>query len=143
MSKYIVKSGSFYGAFYYIQSKGFTGSKTQATRLEYSEAQGVASCAKNMGHAGPVIEKVSVSFAVNYIRPENLDANGNVKPDARNPSRRRFATRQEAEKHASRFMERKKKNSTELAGHCGAYVTESTDEVNAYVNPDTGLTNSL
>ena len=85
------------------------------------------------------------SFAVCYIRPEDIQANGHIKSNKLNPSKRRFATLAEAIQHGGRFNVRRKnaqdKNGT--AGHRGFYVIPSKDAPNAEINWETGLTNPI
>lgn len=139
MSKYIVQNG---GAFY-VQGKGFpTYIKAQATRLTSAEADGVVNAAKSMGVLFATKSEVHSSFAVFYIRPEDILGEG-VKANSKSPSSKRFATREEANTHGARFADRVKRGTDTPVGHIGFYVKESTDAVNAYVNAETGLTNNL
>ena len=70
-------------------------------------------------------------------------------PDANagqvDPSKRRFATFDEAVMHGSRFAARRKdrKDSDGTAGHKGFFVVETNDAVNSAINWKTGLTNPL
>lgn len=137
--KYLLKNAA---GLFYVLGQGFTATtKASASLLDCAQI----TCAQSLGFLGTKVEvPVNKSFAVNYIRSENLDANGQVKPDTRNPSRRRFATKDEAIQHGSRFGVRKSKQrgaAAGSAGHIGFYVTESTDAVNAKINWKTGLTN--
>lgn len=129
------------GANYFVLGAGFSTSN-QANASKLTQAQ--IDCAKGLGYTGTSIPVV-VSFAVNYIRATDLDAAGNVQPNKRNPSKRRFATKDEAVQHGKRFEARRLKqgDAAGTAGHIGFYVTESTDAVNAKINWKTGLTNSL
>ncbi len=149
MNKLFYLKGSRTGR-YFVLGSGFTAStKTSASKL--TEAQVIA--ARALGFEPSVTENVSVSFAVNYIRKGDVtwirkgDVTwaGTVLPNVRNPSKRRFATREEANQHGSRFAVRRAKGSNVdgSAGHVGFYVTESSDPVNASVNWSTGLTNKL
>lgn len=139
MSKYIVQNG---GTFY-VQGKGFaTLFKSTATQLTSAEADGVINCAKNMGQGGAIKVQLNKSFAVFYIRPEDILGEG-VRPNSKSPSSKRFATREEANTHGARFADRVKRGTDTPVGHIGFYVKESTDAVNAYVNAETGLTNNL
>lgn len=142
MSKFIVKQSVFSNS-YYIKGFGFTGTKASATRLTEGEAQSVAAAYRTIGtYPSAVVEKADKSFAVMYVRPGDIAANGTVKANTLNPSKRRFATEDEAFTHGARFRERTKDGSTPC-NHKGFYVVETQDPVNAYVNQATGLTNSL
>lgn len=103
------------------------------------------SCLTNLGFVFKAKAPLVTSFAVCYVRKDDLNANGTVRPNAKNPSRRRFATRDEAHQHGSRFAVRKAKGSDVegSAGHVGFYVIETNDPVNATINWKTGLTNPL
>ena len=89
--------------------------------------------------------EVVISYAVMYVRPKDVLSDGSVAANRDNPSRRRFATIDEANEHGSRFNKRKAKGSKVegSAGHIGFFVVKTNDPVNASVNWDTGLTNPL
>ena len=139
MKQYTLKGSN---GSYYVKGEGFTAScRKKASALTDEQVN----CAIELGFTGTK-EVLATSFAVNYIRAGDLDSNGQVKPNTKNPSRRRFATRDEAIKHGSRFGVRKSAErgaKPGSAGHIGFYVTESTDPVNAKVNWKTGLTNPV
>lgn len=145
--KYVLKSDD--GKFLVI-NKGFTSEIKQASNVTGEEADGLLSCAKSIGINLTLMEN-KFSFGVVYIRKG--DASGVVlkkkDPVAAlgqvDPSRRRFATFLEAVSHGSRFHVRRAKSGDPegTAGHVGFYVIETTDAVNAEVNPATGLTNSI
>jgi hypothetical protein len=84
------------------------------------------------------------SFGVCYLRKADLVA-GKPTADALNnplnPSRRRFATEAEADKHGSRFRERKASYGAApgSAGHIGFYTIETNDPVNSVIS-STGKT---
>lgn len=145
MNKYNIKSR--HGHFMKLGC-GFC-STTQKDALVFveDEAQDVVDSFNHVYGAGyaeavPVMDK---SYAVSYVREGDLDGDGNVIANRKNPSRRRFATRDEAIQHGSRFQERKANvNDAEgSAGHIGFYVIETYDPVNAEINWKTGLTNPL
>lgn len=129
---------------YFVAGSGFVGSLKTATRLTSEEAAGVQQCARNMGINNSVVTTVVTSYAVNYIRSTDL-VNGQVQPNCKNPSKRRFATKDEAVQHGSRFGARRANagDAEGTAGHIGFYVTETSDPVNAEINWKTGLTNPL
>ncbi len=133
-----VKSGLFF-----VRGSGFTAKcDKEATQLSDADVN----CARSLLEPFTMVEvSVTVSFAVNYIRKGDVGANGVVTPNKKNPSKRRFATRAEANQHGSRFYSRvaKKGDKPGSAGHIGFYVTETTDKVNASINWETGLTNAL
>jgi hypothetical protein len=140
MKKYYLKGNA--SGLFFVLGRGFVAyDKTTASQL--TEAQIAGAHAAGFEPATKV--DVVVSFAVNYIRQGDLDANNVVKANAKNPSSRRFATRDEANQHGSRFNVRKadKHAAPGTAGHIGYYVTESSDPVNAVINWKTGLTNPL
>lgn len=128
---------------WFVLGAGFTAvAQKSASRMTQAQVDG----AKAAGFEPATAYEVKVtSYAVNYIREGDIDNAGNVKPNTKNPSKRRFATRDEANQHGSRFGARKAAaNAPEgSAGHIGYYVTETNDPVNASVNWKTGLTNSL
>lgn len=138
MNKYMLKNSK---GFYYVKGQGFASTcNKEATALDDAQLDTLA----DLGFEGQE-ELAFLSFAVNYIRQSNLDEDNQVCSDDRNPSKRRFATRDEAIQHGTRFGARKATADGEpgSAGHIGFYVTESTDPVNAAVNWKTGLTNSI
>lgn len=129
---------------YFVRGLGFTGTVATATRFDdENDAYDTQDCAENMGlgtssvlevdevNAGIDQNEDGTSWAVNYVRKQ--DANGGVKHNDRNPSPRRFKTREEAEHHARRFVK--------VWGHVGFWVTKTNDPVNAWVNKITGKTN--
>lgn len=144
MSK-LLKSRS--NGLFFIEGRGFTGTVAQATRFEgYGDVETAQKCAARNGidsvieNAPAVDENIKqnadgTSFAVSFIRQKDLRADGSVAANARNPSKRRFATRAEAEQHADRYVRIEK--------HVGKFITVTRDPVNAYVNPKTGLTNPV
>ncbi len=141
--KHILKDKS---GLYLIEGKGFVGTtKSAATQIDTDDLGCAVKCAARMGVEVTVENAESVaqkSFAVCYVRPGDLD-NGAVNANGKNPSRRRFATRDEAKTHADRYNVRKASYGAAAgsAGHVGAYVIETKDPVNSAVNPATGLTN--
>jgi hypothetical protein len=140
MKKYYLQ-GNASGLFFVLGVGFIAADKNKASQLTNDQIAGAV--AAGFGPATKI--EVVVSYAVNYIRQTDLDANLVVKANAKNPSSRRFATRDEANQHGSRFNVRKAaKGAPEgSAGHIGYYVTESTDPVNAVINWKTGLTNPL
>ncbi len=151
MSKQVIKN---IAGLYFVVGAGFSGSIKDATQVESCDVAGIQACAKNMGISPTFVGSAPVnkSFAVVYIRRNDVDANGKIvqhEPNAalgqRNPSRRRFATLAEAITHGSRFAERRANRGDKAgtAGHRGFYFVETNDPVNAEVNPVSGLTNSI
>lgn len=142
MAKYIAQSNTN-GKFYDAATGGFTAETAcKASKLEEADLDRL----DNLGFDFEEQElQEHKSWAVCYVRHENLDGSGNVIADRRNPSRRRFATKDEAIAHGSRFDKRvaRKGDKPGTAGHCGFYVIQTNDPVNATVNPRTGLTNPL
>jgi hypothetical protein len=144
MSKYALKSVS--SSLYFVEGKGFASSvAADATLFESNEeASATASTAARFGLEAAV-ETVEpnikqntdgTSFAIYYVRPGDLNADGSVKANAQfNPSKRRFADRADAERHAARFVK--------IWGHVGFYVREVTQPANAWINPVTGFTNPV
>lgn len=135
--KYIVKSDD---NLYFVLGHGFvTECYGEASKLEQGQIDGLMLA----GFVGTAFE-ATVSYAVNYIREGDL-VDGVVQGNPKNPSKRRFATRDEANQHGSRFGTRvaNKGDAPGSAGHIGFYVTESSDAVNAVINWKTGLTNSI
>lgn len=140
--QYVVKNSS---GKLLVSGQGFIASKeSAATKFSLDDAAGAVSCAASLGVSASYSEVKVVSFAVNYVRGVNLK-NGTVEADTRNPSKRRFATQDEAAQHGSHFRRRRAKagDPEGTAGHIGFYITETTDPVNAVINWKTGLTNPL
>lgn len=144
--KYVLRGAS---GGYFVQGAGFTAtSKCGATVLTQAQLD----CAAGLGFSGTP-EAATTSFAVVYIRKgegQNLLAGqGKNSPDANkgqvDPSKRRFATFDEAVQHGSRFAERRAKRTdgNGSAGHEGFFVIQTSDEVNAAINWKTGLTNPV
>lgn len=136
--KYYLK-GTQTGKFF-VLAAGFVARNTsEASQL--TEDQIAAT--KLLGFEPSETVAVTVSFACNYIRKGDANADGSIAANKRNPSKRRFATLDEAVQHGGRFRDRRKKSGDEAgtAGHIGFYVTESADPVNAEINWKTGLTN--
>jgi hypothetical protein len=141
--QYTVKSNI--NGLFLVSGKGFVASKQSgATKFSADDAKAAQECAANLGVSTSLVEVKVSSYAVNYVRGINLK-NGTVEKDERNPSKRRFATRDEAIQHGSRFAERRANAGDQpgTAGHIGFYVTETTDPVNAAINWKTGLTNPV
>jgi hypothetical protein len=115
-----------------------------ATQYAADDADNVADSAAGLGINANTVE-VSNSWAVNYIRQGDVNDDGSIAGNRKNPSKRRFATKDEAVQHGSRFGERKAKAGDEsgTAGHVGFWVSESSDPVNAEINWKTGLTNPV
>jgi len=130
---------------YMIVGHGFVGSRCEATVIDGVGANLIAINSVTFGINDAVVEAAYTSYSVNYIRDVDINECGVVTPNDKNPSRRRFATRDEAVKHRSRFGDRKaaKGDPAGTAGHIGFYVTESSDPVNAEINWKTGLTNQV
>lgn len=127
--KYALKGNN---SLWFVKGLGFVEMEaTRAMQLSQSECE----CASGLGYEGVRQEIVQKSFAVNYVRPEDLNEDGSVKSNRRNPSVRRFATAKEAYHHGNRFVE--------IEGHLGFYVTETEDAANASVNWATGKTNPV
>ena len=143
-NKYNVKNTST--GLYLIVGKGFVSSTQKgATEFSFNDAGQQATCAANMGIAAIYVTVPQVkSYAVNYVRTGDVNADGSINANKRNPSKRRFATKDEAIQHGSRFSERRKlANDAEgTAGHVGFWVSESFDAVNAEINWKSGLTNA-
>lgn len=146
MNKFVLKG--LVTGLYFVKNQGFKAATTSlATKLSSEEAAMVQATGVNYGvEASEVIEVKASSFAVCYVRPHDIAGDGSIKQNNLNPSRRRFATREEANIHGRRFNERRAKGrNTEKgsAGHVGFYVIETNDPVNAAINPATGLTNKV
>lgn len=127
---------------FFVLGKGFVAASTKDASV-LTNAQ--VNAARELGFEPSEVVKVANSYAVNYIRQGDVGANGSIAANKRNPSKRRFATKDEALQHGSRFPERRKKAGDEkgTAGHVGYWVSESSDPVNAVINWKTGLTNSI
>ncbi len=139
MKQYLkgTKSGKFF-----VLGAGFVARSTkEASVLTDAQVQ----AAQLLGFEPSEVVKVATSFAVNYIREGDVNPDFSIAANKRNPSKRRFATKDEALQHGSRFSERRKKAGDEAgtAGHVGYWVSESNDAVNASINWKTGLTNSI
>jgi hypothetical protein len=130
---------------YFVEGKGFVATvASDATPFDNrDDAESTSRCAASMG-INAVIEKIEpnikqnadgTSFAVSFVRPNNLDGVGGVRPHRLNPSARRFKTREEADIHGARFVKYEK--------HLGHYVTQVREPVNAWINPETGFTNPV
>lgn len=119
---------------YFVKGSGFTAT-TRAGASQLTSAEVAA--ARSLGFEPSTTETVRKSWAVNYIRPEDI-VSGRVQANTNNPSARRFATKEEAVQHGTKFPTR-----SQSAGHAGFYVTETNDPVNAAINWDTGLTNAI
>lgn len=140
---------------YFVFGSGFVASSVAAaTRLETEQAIDLQDCAKAMGQGETTVESVAnKSYAVCLIRKGQLQPDGSITGTTVSsgwpltPTRRRFATREEAITHGGRFATRRASKSDPVgsgtAGHLGYYVIETDDPVNAAVNPDTGLTNPI
>lgn len=136
MSKVALK-GNVTGNFF-VAGLGFVACDIhEATSLTVEEASSIQQCARNLGTESSTVVAIPVikSYAVCYIRQQDIDPSGCVLANARNPSPRRFATFDEAQHHGSRFMQ--------TEGHNGFYVIETGDPVNAWVNQATGKTNPV
>jgi hypothetical protein len=151
MNKVILKEPN--GRFF-VRGKGFVAqNKNEATQFQSAEdAAKAVGCAAEFGIQAHMEEVLSISFGVVYIRRKDVTANGELdkqKADRalneQDPSRRRFATFEEARIHGSRFHVRRAKrgDAPGTAGHRGFYIVETNDPVNAAVNPATGLTNPV
>ena len=145
IKKYALKNSLGY---FFVLGAGFsTSDLKKATGYEYNAAVSQKdNLNATMGIVSTLVEQPQTqSFGVNYVRKTDFDSNGNVLPNAKNPSKRRFKTFNEAWAHGQRAIYRKASAGAAegSAGHVGFYVTETTDPVNAVVNPLTGLTNSL
>jgi len=132
---------------FFVKGKGFCASiEAEATAFSAAEVSATQDCMVACGlERGTVVDYVvptdpnikqnanGVSFAVSYVRSKQLRADGSINTHKLNPSKRRFATHDEATHHGRRFMAIEK--------HLGFYVTQTKDPVNAYVNKVTGKTN--
>ena len=146
MNKVVIKNTK--SGLFFVEGTGFAGSQASATRFaNAAEADQVLKCAARFGIAvGDSVIEAAVevdpnikqnadgsSFAVNFVRAKSINADGSINTHRLNPSKRRFATIEEARHHGSRFVTIEK--------HLGFYVTKTTDPVNAWVNQGTGKTN--
>lgn len=132
---------------YLVKDKGFIARvPAEATTFTDKEFVEVLGCIRSVTGMAAVAEDFvvptdpnikqnasGVSFAVSYVRAKQLRSDGSINTHKLNPSKRRFATHEEATHHGRRFMSIEK--------HLGFYVTETRDPVNAYVNKVTGKTN--
>lgn len=132
---------------YFITGRGMaTSNPNEATKFTtVSSASNQIGCLNSAGlfyltvEAVPVVDPNIVqnrdgsSYAVSFVRPSQLRSDGSVNAHKLNPSKRRFATYEEAVHHGSRFMVIEK--------HAGFYVTKRYEPVNSYVNKVTGKTN--
>jgi hypothetical protein len=143
-NKYTIKHSTT--GLHLIVGKGFVSATQKgATEFLSGDANDQIKCAQAMGiNATYVVVPQVKSYAVNYVRTGDVNADGSINANKRNPSKRRFATKDEAIQHGSRFSERRKNaNDAEgTAGHVGFWVSESFDAVNAEINWKTGLTNA-
>lgn len=133
---------------YFVKGKGFAALKSSADVLTSEQV----TCAAGLGYVGTKEEAIT-SFAVVYIRKGeglNLLSGGKKNPADANkgqidPSKRRFATEDEAWQHGTRARERRANRGDKpgTAGHEGFFVISTSDPVNSAVNWKSGLTNSL
>lgn len=152
-STYILKNGCT--GLYFVSGKGYVGNKQEASRLSTIEAGVIRNNGVSFGLAfgSVIVENGHTSWAVVYIREGEgrklLDGLSKPSPDASknqlDPSRRRFADRDEALHHGARFPERRKEAGDKpgTAKHEGYFVVQTSDPVNSKVNWKTGLTNSI
>ncbi len=134
---------------FFVLGSGFVGTESEGSLLN----EGNLTCAVGLGFKGLTVE-VTKSYAVVYIRAGDAVSLtgvskkvGDLSKNQLDPSKRRFATFKEAAIHAGRFHTRRANRTDAVnsgtAGHVGAFVVETTDPVNSYVNPGTGLTNTI
>ncbi len=133
---------------YFVNGAGFSGTLATASVLTCENL----TCLEGVGFKGTKVELPS-SYAVVYIRKGEgqnlLKGLGKSRPDAANgqvdPSKRRFASFDEAVAHGSRFQVRRahRGDAAGTAGHIGFFVVETYDPVNSAVNWKSGLTNSI
>ncbi len=145
-NKYKLKGAN---GLYFVQGAGWTGTEATASILTCENI----SCLAGVGFTGTKVEVKTRSYGVVYIRKgegQNLLAGkGKGSPNAAlgqiDPSKRRFATSDEAWQHGSRAQERRAHRGDKpgTAGHEGFFVVETYDAVNSAVNWKSGLTNSL
>ncbi len=138
--KYYLKGSN---GLFFVNGGGFVASaKANASQLTQENLD----CLTSLGFTGTkeavVIHK---SFASNYVRPGEQNADGSTKANTKNPSKRRFATFEEAWTHGCRARSRRllKTDQPGTCNHRGFHVTVTNDPVNANVNPLTGLTNDI
>lgn len=138
--KYNLKSNK--SGKWFVKGDGYTGA-TQKNASALTDAEVAAVIAAGFEPFAKVAA-LKVSFAVAYVRDTDLDGT-TVKPNKRNPSKRRFATKDEAIQHGTQFGRLRKAagDAEGTAGHVGFYVIETNDDVNASINWKTGLTNAL
>ncbi len=144
-NKYIIKNvinGKFF-----VANKGFVATiPSEATKYDLNSAElnSALAMARALGFSVTTQEFVPVdpnivqnadgsSYTVHYIRKGQVNIDGSVQAHKNNPSKRNFATQDEAIHHASRFMKSE--------GHLGFFVIKVQARVNSYVNKVTGLTN--
>ena len=143
-NKYTIKN--VITGLYLIEGKGFVSATQKgATEFHFDELCDPLNAAASLGFTTEHAEVPQVkSYAVNYVRTGDVNADGSINANKRNPSKRRFATKDEAIQHGSHFSVRRKlANDAEgTAGHVGFWVSESFDAVNAEINWKTGLTNA-
>lgn len=133
---------------FFVEGKGFVGTAANASLLD----EGKVKCVAGLGFNFQTVEAVE-SYAIVYIRKGEgvklLAGYSKDKADANkgqiDPSKRRFATFDEANHHGSRFAERRAKRTDKpgTAGHEGYFVIETSDAVNSKVNWKSGLTNPV
>lgn len=144
-NKYKLKGSN---GLYFVEGSGWTGTEAKASVL--TDAQ--LSCLASLGFTGTKVAAIT-SYAVVYIRKGEgvklLAGHGKNPADANkgqvDPSRRRFATEDEAWQHGSRARERKANRGDKAgtAGHEGYFVIPTSDPVNSVINWKSGLTNPL
>lgn len=153
MNKYVLKNSDGY---FFVDGKGFHATSMKgATVLTNDQADCTIACSGKLGIVGITKVVAVTSFAVVYIRKDFLvgstdGVHGTQKQGDKNlnqvdPSKRRFATRDEALHHGARFPERRANRGDKAgtAGHIGYYVVETNDPVNSAVNWKSGLTNPV
>lgn len=135
--------------YYFVTGKGFVGSESQATRIADNEVARQQECIASCGGGNSTAVEVRVevdpnivqnqdgsSFAVAFVRKNQIRSDLSINSHKLNPSKRRFATETEAEHHARRFKNIEK--------HAGYFILPRRNEtVNAYVNKVTGKTNPV
>ncbi len=135
---------------FFVLGKGFIAS-TEAAGSTVNEGQ--VKCIAGLGFTGFKQVDAQKSYAVVYIRKgegQNLLAGSTKgKADANkgqiDPSKRRFATEDEAWQHGSRARVRKanRGDAPGTAGHEGFFVVKTSDAVNSVINWKSGLTNPV
>lgn len=134
---------------YFVSGEGFSATSAVAAS---AVDEGQIQCLVGLGFEDFKKIEVIQSYAVCYVRRDDKVVNGvlvQVKPDAAKnqivPSKRRFATDDEAWQHGTNARTRKANRGDEpgSAGHKGFFVVETSDPVNAKVNWKSGLTNPL